>query len=692
MNKTRTILVEIGVEELPHEIIPSTISQFTRLFLHALSENSISYKSIKPFSTPRRLSLLVEGVDEAQKKFVEEKRGPGIEKAYNGNGRPTKALEGFLKANDADEKDIIIKESNGKKYVFIEKKRGGKKTVELLPEVLKSVLEGMSFPKTMKWEKTGYQFPRPIRWIVFMFGNEVVPFEIAGVKSSNLTFGHRIYYDQPEEIKDPDSYRDKLVSLKVLVDREERRSRIDTELRELCARDNLRVPESADILLDYNTDLTEYPHLVMCRFEEEFLTLPEEVLISEMVHHQYYFPLVEEKSKKLSNRFVVVSNIEDNSHTIGGYERVLRARLNDGKFFFEEDKKKNFSTYREVLKKVTFHEKLGSMDEKVNRIERISEILCNHLGFEGKEREYSITAASLCKNDLVTQMVGEFPELQGIMGYYYARSSGYPDEVALGIKEHYLPRFSGDKIPESIPGMVVGIADKLDNIMGIFSIGIRPKGSKDPFGLRRNVFGIIRIVIDKKLHLSLKELVDEISPLYKSSQRIIDDVHDFIVIRIRSIFEEFGFKYDEIDATQMKVMDDVYESYKKLEILHRMRDNPGFNNLLIAFKRMANIIEKLEFYMVDENLFCEKEEIALYNYFKEKKNQIQVLIQRGDYEEVFKILSTFKPYVDSFFDNVLVMEEDEKLRNNRLSMLKEIIDVFSDVIDFSKIVPASTSY
>ena len=691
MDKTRTVLVEIGVEELPHEIIPDTISQFARAYSDNLSECYISFESMESFSTPRRLGLLVKGVCEVQNVFVEEKRGPGIEKAYTSEGKPTKALIGFLRANEADEKDVIIKEINGKKYVFIEKKRGGEKTINLLPVILKRSLERIIFPKTMKWEKSGFLFSRPIRWVIYMFGYEVVPFDLAGVKSSNFTFGHRIYFDKPERIKEPNLYKRELLSLKVIVDRDERKSRIQDELNRICEKNNFEVPGSASILLDYNTDLTEYPNLVLCRFEEEFLELPEEVLISEMVHHQYYFPLVEKSSGKLSNNFVVVSNIEDNRETSGGYERVLRARLNDGKFFFEEDKKRHFSTYREILKKVTFHEKLGSMDEKVNRIEKISEILCSHLGLDDKEREYSLTAASLCKNDLVTQMVGEFPELQGIMGYYYAKASGYPDEVAVGIKEHYLPRFAGDDIPKSISGMIVGIADKLDNILGIFSIGIRPRGSKDPFALRRSVFGIIRIIIDKRLTLSLRKLIDDVLPLYKQSTGMIDDIREFITTRIRSIFEEFGFKYDEIDATQMKVLDDVYESYRKLVALHSMRDNPEFNDLLIAFKRMANIIEKLEVYKVDEDLFTEKEEIALYRYFKDKKDEIERHIGSGNYEEVFKILSTFKPYVDSFFDNVLVMEEDEKLRNNRLSMLKEIIDVFSDVIDFSKIVPSSTT-
>jgi glycyl-tRNA synthetase beta chain len=580
--------------------------------------------------------------------------------------------------------------------------------------VLEKTLLALSFPKVMRWERTGFLFARPLRWVVFLLGEEVVPFSVAGVASSRATFGHRSYSKGPIELKSPGEYEKKLRGARVEADRERRRESIRAQVAALTGPKGLEVPEAAGVLFERNTDLVENPHAVLCSFEESFLELPPEVLVSEMMEHQHYFPLHSRATGRLSNHFVAVSNISDNAGTAPGYQRVLRARLNDGKFFYDEDRKKNFKEYGARLSSITFHEKLGAMDEKVSRIGAISARLSALLGLDADERARIQTVASLCKNDLVTLMVGEFPELQGIMGSYYALSSRYPEAVALGIREHYLPRFAGDSMPGGIEGSVVGIADRLDTIMGIFSLGLKPSGSKDPFGLRRRVLGIIRIIIARRLNFSMRELIAGAAELFGKAggrkaggggagdqgaggrgvnnppvpESLIPEAEAFFKNRIRSIFEEMEFAYDEIDASMANVLEDVYEAYRRVQALHEMRGNEDFARLLVSFKRMANIVEGETAAAFTEDLLVEKEEKALYAHFEGVEGRILSSIAKKDYRDVYNLLSGFKPSVDSFFDKVLVMEEDPALRGNRLGLLTRILSVFSGIIDFSKIVQA----
>jgi glycyl-tRNA synthetase beta chain len=691
MDYKSSLLIEIGLEELPHSFIRSTVDGFENLFLENLSTLKIGYGEVKRFSTPRRIALFIRDVAKKQDDFIIEKRGPSIERAYLPDGQPSKALAGFLKGNNITIEETIEKESNQTKYLFLVKEIEGRQTAQLLPEALQKTLSLMGFPKTMKWESTGYSFAKPMRSILFMFGKDVVPFSIAGIQSSNLTFGHRAYGDQEIIITDTGEYEKKLEECCVVPDRNKRKERLMSQIEEILKPKNLAVPEVARELYDINADLTEFPHAVLCEFEKEFLDLPPEVLTSEMIEHQYYLPLTGEKSGDLSNSFIAVSNIEDNTESRYGYQRVLRARLDDGAFFYNEDRKTLFPEYSNRLKTVTFHEKIGSLLEKVDRIKKISGIFSSLLSVKGETADNIIKAAGLCKNDLPTLMVNEFPNLQGVMGYYYSLASGFEESVALAVKEHYLPRFAGDRLPSGVEGAIVGIADRLDTIIGMFSVGIRPKGSKDPFALRRNVFAIVRIIIGQKLNFSMRELIENAADLYKylnPDDRAVEEIEVFIKTRIKSIFEDLGFKYDEIDASLTNVMDDIYEAYRRVQALHNFRDNRDFEDLLISFKRMGNIIKDEKEFSFSKLQLIENEEKELYNYFINTKEEIVRNISARNYHEVYSVLSTFKPYVDSFFDNVLVMEEDPKLKINRLGLLKNIISVFSDIIDISKIVSA----
>lgn len=687
MRAMRDILVEIGVEELPHAICQSAMDDFCTAFTNRLQEERVKHGTVSPFCTPRRLCLLIEDVQEGQEDFKTEKRGPSYEKAYV-DGKPSKALLGFLKGNGIEEGDTVVRDAGNGKYVFVVQEVKGKSTEQLLPGILTDVIRSMRFPKSMRWESTGFSFTRPIRWIVFLFGKKVIPFEIAGIHADRHSDGHRAYTDGTIEIGAPRDYEPTLRTASIIPNRAGRREEIVGQMSSITEPLGLKVPSVGNILYDENTDLTESPHAVLCRFDEDFLKLPPEVLISEMIEHQHYFPLTDVKTGELTSSFVAISNIADNSETKVGYERVLRARLNDGRFFYNEDRKTTLDDYLERLGKVTFHEKLGSMRDKVERIRTISDTLGKDLALDKETTSDVDMIVQLCKNDLVTLMVGEFPQLQGTMGYYYALSSGHGKRVALGIKEHYYPRFAGDDLPMAVEGALVGIADRLDTIMAIFSIGLRPKGSKDPFALRRKVLAIIRIIIGLKLHFSIRKLIEDSAGLYRMHDpaAVRADLEQFFHNRIKSIFAEFGFSYDEIDASLANVLDDVYEAYRRVEALHKLRGNEDFDHLLISFRRMSNIIEEGGRFSFYESLLAEKEEKALHSHFQSMREGIVGSIEKKDYGEVYRILSTFKPYVDSFFDNVLVMDENMELRKNRLGLLQSIIVVFSDIIDFSKIV------
>ncbi len=686
--KTRDLLIEIGTEELPHEIIADSIRGFKEGFLHGMEEEKITFSGAEEFSTPRRLALLVRDVAENQKTFTEERRGPSVDKAYDGDKKPTKALIGFLKGNGITLDDIVVKDSGSAEYVFCVRKLGGKKTSSLLPAVLEKVLKTMSFPKTMRWEPSGFSFPRAIRWILFLYGQDNVPFAVADVKSGNLTFGHRVYGKEAIAVRSPSDYEPLLEKSRVIASREKRIGLLREQIERLIRKKKLDVPEIAYGLFAENADLTESPYAVCCSFDEEFLALPPEVLESEMIEHQHYFPLVNEEEGKLSNVFIAVSNIEDNSGTRKGYERVLLARLNDGRFFFEEDKKREFASCLESLKTVTFHEKLGSVYDKVERTRKIAVHLAGLLSLDEATKKNVDVVCLLSKNDLVTLMVGEFPHLQGVMGRYYAEASGYPEAVALGVREHYLPRFAGDALPDGIEGAIAGIADRLDTIMGIFAAGQKPSGSKDPFALRRKVLAIIRIVIERGLNFPLGGLIRQVAPLYeKISGEFVEDVEEFFRARTRTIFSDMGFTYDEIDASIEGALDDVYEAYRRVRALHDVRPTPGFEDLLVSFKRMSSIVKEEEGSAFDPDLLEEEEEKELYSHFESNEDTIEKNIAEKNYEEVYRVLSGFKPFADSFFDHVLVMDPDPTLKQNRIGLLKMITGVFSGLVDFSRIVP-----
>ncbi len=687
MHEAKDLLVELGLEELPHAIIPEAARDFKALFTDHLTESRIGYSGIREFSTPRRIALLLGRVEARQSDFTAEKKGPSLEKAYLQDGSPSKALAGFLNGNGVTLNDITERETDNGAYIFLVRKIRGEETAKLLPSILDKTLKSLRFVKTMRWEKSGFAFVRPLRWIVFLYGHDVIPYEIAGVQSGRFTQGHRTYHRDAVEIASTAGYESALYEADVVALREKRVERIHEQIGSICDAERLKVPKAAEALFEINADLTELPQAVLCSFDEEFLELPTEVLISEMVEHQHYFPLETESNSRLSNRFIAVSNIRDNSRTRFGYERVLRARLDDGKFFYNEDKKHNLRDLLSRLKSVTFHEKLGSMHEKVLRIAKISDILGDLLSLEDEQLENIREVCCLCKNDLTTLMVEEFPHLQGIMGFYYARYSGCSEIIAEGIREHYAPRFADDAPPKTIEGAVVGIADRLDTILGIFSIGLKPKGSKDPFALRRKVLAIIRIILHHKLNFSPDMLLRKSIVLFSADgDELRSEIESFFISRIRTIFTDMGFSYDEIDASLSGSFENLYEAYRRVSALHEMRGYGDFGALLSSFRRMCNIIRGQRAAGFSEELLIHPAEQALYRHYTSVREDVETSVSERNYSDVYRTLSTFKTYVDDFFENVLVMDDDVRFRSNRIGMLNEIVSLFSGIIDFSKIV------
>jgi glycyl-tRNA synthetase beta chain len=705
----RDLLIELGTEELPHGIMDRTGDAFRRSFVSLLREHRIKHGEVSLLFTPRRITLLIREIHPRQDDYRQEKRGPSVQKAYLPDGKPSAALLGFLKGNAVGVEDVEEKETNGGRYIYLVRDVRGSETDSVLPDLLDRCLRSLNFPKTMRWENQDLPFPRPIRWLVFLFGEKVNPYQVAGVQAGRHSWGHRAYSSDSLAVSCPDAYEETLLAAGVIADQEKRRSMIQQEVAELAGEHGLRVPPEAEGLYRENANLTEQPRAVLCSFEEEFLSLPREVLISEMIEHQHYFPLEQADGMSLSNLFIAVSNIRDNGETRDGYQRVLRARLNDGAFFYDEDHKNDLKALGERLHRVLFHKQLGTMSRKVERIADISGMICSSLNLSRDQTDQIEQVAMLCKNDLTTLMVGEFPHLQGVMGSYYALFSGYGPEVARGIREHYQPRFASDQLPDSIQGAVVGIADRLDTMMGIFSIGLKPKGSKDPFGLRRSVLAVVRIIIHLHLHLSLHRLLREALQLYRgageqtksgadpegpsggvSTDVLLGEIEDFFISRIRTIFFDMGFSHDEIEASLGSLLEDPYEAYRRVDALHRLRGDRDFEDLLISFKRMSNITRDVadlpDTGEISEELLTEPQEKELYTYFLEHRDDVLEGIWNRDYTGVYRILSTFKPYVDRFFDHVLVMDENLRLRRNRIALLTAILGTFSDIIDFSKIV------
>ena len=683
------LLLEIGTEEIPAGFIPQALIDFENLARRELEANRIGFDGVKTLGTPRRLVLVIESVSEKQRDEEMKKVGPSKQAAFDSKGNPTKAAIGFAKSQSVSVESLKVIQTEKGEYVCAVREEPGKPTLEILPSILPKLILSIPFQKSMRWAEVPIRFARPIHWILALFGGVVIPFEIGDIRSGDITFGHRFMHSGPIPVKDFKSYLEKTREAFVMVDPAERRKRIEEEMVREAASVSGRVLRDEELLNEVNF-LVEYPVAFCGGFDREFLSLPREIVVHSMKEHQRYFPVIDEDGRLLPH-FVCISNIDpkDPKVVVKGNERVLKARLSDATYFFQDDLKIPLEKRVEQLKKVVFQAKLGTSYEKMNRFKQLALFLVERI--DPKLRETVERASLLCKADLVTGMVGEFPKLQGIVGREYARLAGEKAEVIEAIYEHYLPSFAGDRLPSSPIGDIVSIADKMDTIVGSFGIGLVPTGTADPFGLRRQALGIIRIVLEKKYALSLSPLIEESENLLKEKMErpfseVKKEVLDFFRIRYQNFLLDKGYPFDVVEAVLSISFDELLDAQGRIDALNRAREWKDFESIVIGSKRAMNILKgsppKKE---IDPSLFSEPAEQNLYQSFLKSKERIGLHLNKRDYSSALLEMTQMKRPIDEFFDQVMVMVEDEVIRNNRLALLDEIGRLFLKIADFSKL-------
>lgn len=689
----KDLLLEIGTEEIPSRFMKPVLKQMEQIATNLFQENRIEFYSAKAYGTPRRLTLFMEGVGERQADLEEQKKGPAKKAAFDSEGKPTRAAEGFARSQGVAVEDLGVKEFQGGDYVFAVRRVKGQDTQNLLPSLLQNMIKELYFPKPMYWTSKEFRFARPIRWLLALYGEGEIKFRISDLDSGRFTYGHRFLAPGPFEVKDIPDYFRLMEECFVVLDQEKRKKLIREQAEE-SARTLGGKPLLDEELLEEVTYLVEYPRAVVGEFSSDFLEIPKEVLTTSMQSHQRYFPVVGESGSLLPN-FITISNAQEDvkGNIKVGNERVLRARLADARFFYQEDQKNAPEQYVEKLQSVLFQEGLGTLYEKTQRIVELSRYMADRLGLAPEEKESVSRAALLCKYDLLTNMVYEFPELQGIMGREYTGLAGETEAVSKGIYEHYLPRFAGDDLPQSLTGSLVSIADKMDNIVGCFGIGIQPTGSQDPYALRRQALGMVYIMLDSKVSLTLTEILGAAVDYYstqdltKEKEEIISDVMEFFRQRIRNIFLEKGLRYDLIDAVLSSGFEVVIDAYNRAESLSRVIDNPAFSRLMIAYNRTANLAKKApDKGEVEPGLWEHPAEKELHEAYKQISEEVAEGLSAQNYEGVLEQLPRMQDPVDRFFDQVMVMVDNDKVRNNRLNLLREIRDLFHRFADFGKIV------
>ncbi|WP_457755425.1 glycine--tRNA ligase subunit beta [Thermovibrio ammonificans] len=686
--RVRNLLLEIGCEELPAHFVTSGIEFLKEKLPQEFESNFLPPSSVEVFGTPRRLIAVAYDVPEVQPDREELLVGPSLKAAFDAEGRPTRAAEGFARSKGVSVEELITVENPpGKRgtYVAVKKVVKGRSAVEVLRELLPKLILSIPFKKSMRWGTKKIRFGRPIRWIAAVYGGEPVEFEIDGIVSSNISYGHRFLSPEPFVVEEPAEHLEKLEERFVVADQEKRRAQILDGAVSLARRVGGHLLKDEE-LLEEVTNLVEFPYPILGSFEEEFLKLPKEVPVVVMKDHQKFFAVTDEAGN-LKNYFVGVANIKpvDDSTVRRGYEKVLRARLKDALFFFNEDRKKRLEERVPKLEGIIFHEKLGTMLQKTKRLEGLAPWVAEvtGLGSEGESRR----AAHLCKADLLTEMVNEFPELQGTMGKYYALLDGEPESVAVAIEEHYLPRFSGDSVAKTAAGVALSVAEKIDNLTGFIGVGLKPTGSADPFALRRNALGLIQTLIENELFLDILEAAREAARLYGEQgielvREAPEETAEFVKERLKNFLKEKGFRPDTLEAV-LAVTHDPYDAFLRAKAVEKLRENPEFEATLITMRRVVNIIPE-GFEATDFTPQGEFEE-NLFNAFKELQSKLNKLISERNYTEALLQVSSLKPAVDAFFDNVMVMDRDPQVRNRRLSLLKTIADQLLKLIDFSKL-------
>jgi len=682
----KDLLLEIGTEEVPAHFMPGILAQLKEKATAKFQEMRLDFDEVTTLGTPRRTALLVKNLAETQQGASSEYKGPSTAIAFDKDGNPTKAAIGFARGKKVDVADLVVKDG----YVYAVSSEEGKQTVELLPTLLKELVEGLNFPKNMRWGDLDFRFVRPLRWLVALYDEEVIDFTVANVKSGRVSRGHRFLSEGDFTINKASDYEQACKDAFIIVDQEKRRDIIKAQIEEIAKAHNGHAEITED-LLEEVIYLVEYPTALCGTFEDKYLKLPKEAVMTPMRDHQRYFPVLDDNNNLLP-LFITVRNGGDYclDKVQHGNERVLRARLADAQFFFDEDRKHSLYDYVEKLKTVVFQEGLGTIYDKANRLAELSAFIGEKVNATEAEIKTTKRAAILAKADLVSAMVCEFTELQGIMGREYALLDGEGQEVATAIYEHYMPRFAGDAEPASVAGRLVSLADKMDNIVATFSRGLVPTGSQDPFALRRQALGIVHTIIEANYTISISEIADKAMDLLNitdSEKRaeIQKNVAEFFTLRLKNVLGDNDVRYDIIDAV-LENADEIAGTYAKACVTAQEIASGVLNDAIQAFVRVGNISKKAENNVINEALFTLDEEKALYNTYVVVAKDVETALNNKDYKTAIDKMQELTAPINNFFDNVMVMDKDEQIKNNRLALLKNIDTLIKSIADFGKIV------
>lgn len=683
---TKELLFEIGTEEIPSGYLPPALEEMKAVASRLLAEQRLAYSALRTLGTPRRLVLFVDGLADRQADARREVVGPPKAAAFDAEGKPTKAADGFARAQGIAVEALQVRALERGEYLVAVQEERGARTPEVLAALLPRLLAALSFPKFMRWGEGAFRFVRPIRWLLAIYDGRVVPFEVDGLKPGGKTFGHRFLAPRSVRVRSFGEYLKSLEERFVVVDPDRRRELVRTQAAEAAATVNGR-PVLDEALVETVADLVEYPTALCGTFKPEYLELPREVIVTPMQKHQRYFPVVDAAGNLLPH-FVAVSNMraKDMGLILQGNERVLRARLNDAEFFFREDRKRPLAERLPELRQIIFQEKLGSVADKVDRLQRLAGWLAAQV--DPAARPAAERAAVLCKADLPTAMVKEFPNLQGIMGGEYARLSGEPPEVCLAIEEHYLPRFAGDRLPASGAGAAVGLADRLDSIVGCFGIGLVPTGSEDPYALRRAALGVVQIVLQRGWHLPLDEAVACAQAGFGGGPKADatrQAVLEFLRGRTQAVLAERGLPADVLESVLSAGSNDIADVARRADALGVLRREADFAELATAFRRVVGIIPRGFDRPVETARLVEGAERALYAQAVELKGEVERLVASRDYLGALRRIAGLRPVVDMFFEEVLVIGPDEGLTQNRFALLKTVGSLFARIADFTKI-------
>ena len=686
MNKN--LLFEIGTEEIPARFISNTKKQMINYLETNLEKLKLNYEKIEIKCTPRRFAIFIYGIDQIQPDSEESFKGPSKKIAYDEQGNLSKALAGFIKSKGAKQEDLYFKAAGKDEYAYVDVKTKGNQTKDLLKELFEGMIRSISFPKSMRWGGKDLKFVRPIRWLICLMDDELISFDIEGIRTGNITRGHRFLGESEIVINSYKDYEQKLYDNFVILDDDKRKQLILSQCEDVADSIDGKLMMDNELLEEVNY-IIEYPTAFYGEFNEKYLLLPPEAVITPMKEHQRYFP-VTDRSGKLLNKFITVRNGDAYSidQVKKGNEKVLEARLSDAHFFYNEDTKKPLSDFVQNLHTIVFQQKLGTLFEKTERIRKLCAKIADMLGEDLPDLD---RAAMLSKADLTSSVVFEFPELQGIMGRYYALSSGENEKVAEAIYQHYLPKYAGDDLPSSNEGVIIALADRLDSLAGFYAIGITPTGSQDPYALRRQALAVLNIMMDKKLDLTISELIgsalENFGFIDFDSEKVKNELEEFFGLRFKNILSDLDIRYDVIDAVNEVEKLSPDELLMKAKALDSWVKNHDITEVLNAFSRVCNITKKEVLSKnVAEELFSQKQESELWDAFKDIKEKVELLTKQKEYIAALDLLVSIKEEIDSFFDNVMIMDEDMSVRQNRLSMMCSIRDTMKNVADLSKIV------